>query len=105
MDEAFEGIATATAQAEKNLQNARELFQSVLQSTFSQKGDDWVDLSLEGIKESSQIGLVKNKKSQGNELQYRYVKMNNISNDCTYDETKITRVDASADEVEKYKLL
>lgn len=46
LDEAFEGIATATAQAEKNLQNARELFQSVLQSTFSQKGDDWVKLSL-----------------------------------------------------------
>lgn len=38
LDEAFEGIATATAQAEKNLQNARELFQSVLQSTFFQKG-------------------------------------------------------------------
>jgi len=38
LDEAFEGIAIATAQAEKNLQNARELFQSVLQSTFSQKG-------------------------------------------------------------------
>ena len=36
LDEAFEGIAAATAQAEKNLHNARELFQSVLQSTFSQ---------------------------------------------------------------------
>jgi len=46
LDEAFEGIATATAQAEKNLQNARELFQSVLQSTFSQKGDDWVETTL-----------------------------------------------------------
>ena len=41
LDEAFEGIAAATAQAEKNLHNARELFQSVLQSTFSQKGDEW----------------------------------------------------------------
>ena len=46
LDEAFEGIATATAQAEKNLQNARELFQSVLQSTFSEKGDDWVEAAL-----------------------------------------------------------
>jgi type I restriction enzyme, S subunit len=46
LNEAFEGIATATAQAEKNLQNARELFQSVLQSTFSQKGDDWVETTL-----------------------------------------------------------
>ena len=46
LDEAFEGIAAATAQAEKNLHNARELFQSVLQSTFSQKGDNWVETVL-----------------------------------------------------------
>lgn len=37
LDEAFEGIAAATAQAEKNLHNARELFQSVLQSTMEGK--------------------------------------------------------------------
>ena len=47
LDEAFEGIVAATAQAEKNLHNARELFQSVLQSTFSQKGDDWVEVTLQ----------------------------------------------------------
>jgi type I restriction enzyme, S subunit len=46
LDGAFEGIATATAQAEKNLQNGQELFQSVLQSTFSQKGDDWEETTL-----------------------------------------------------------
>jgi type I restriction enzyme S subunit len=49
LDEAFEGIAEATAQAEKNLHNARELFQSVLQSTFSQKGDDWVEQPIEEL--------------------------------------------------------
>lgn len=58
LDEAFEGIAAATAQAEKNLHNARELFQSVLQSTFSQKGDDWVETTLgECIKLKSGDGL------------------------------------------------
>ena len=46
LDEAFQGIAATTAQAEKNLHNARELFQSVLQSTFSQKGHDWVETTL-----------------------------------------------------------
>jgi type I restriction enzyme S subunit len=46
LDEAFEGIAAAAAQVEKNLHNARELFQSVLQSTFSQKGNDWVETTL-----------------------------------------------------------
>jgi len=34
LDEAFAGIATAKANAEKNLQNARELFDSELSSTF-----------------------------------------------------------------------
>jgi type I restriction enzyme S subunit len=46
LDEAFEGIATATAHAQRNLDNARELFQSVLQSTFEQKGEDWVETTL-----------------------------------------------------------
>lgn len=35
LDEAFDGIATAKTNAEKNLQNARELFESQLYSTFS----------------------------------------------------------------------
>jgi type I restriction enzyme S subunit len=51
LDEAFEGIATATAHAERNLHNARELFQSVLQSTFQQKGEDWVETTLEDVLE------------------------------------------------------
>lgn len=35
LDEAFEGIATATANAKKNRNNARELFESYLQSIFA----------------------------------------------------------------------
>jgi type I restriction enzyme, S subunit len=42
LDEAFEGIAAATANAEKNLANARELFESYLNSVFTQKGEGWV---------------------------------------------------------------
>jgi type I restriction enzyme S subunit len=42
LDEAFDGIAKAKATAEANLQNARALFQSHLQSVFSQKGEGWV---------------------------------------------------------------
>jgi type I restriction enzyme, S subunit len=41
LDEAFEGLATAKANAEKNLQNARALFESHLQSVFSQRGKGW----------------------------------------------------------------
>lgn len=38
LDEAFEGIAAAKTNAEKNLQNARALFESHLQSIFTQRG-------------------------------------------------------------------
>ena len=41
LDEAFEGLATAKANAEKNLQNARALFESHLQSVFTQRGKGW----------------------------------------------------------------
>ena len=43
LDEAFEGLATAKANAEKNLQNARALFESHLQSVFTQRGPEWVE--------------------------------------------------------------
>jgi type I restriction enzyme, S subunit len=46
LDEAFEGIATAKANAAKNLQNARALFESHLQSVFSQRGKGWVETTL-----------------------------------------------------------
>ncbi|MBL8434500.1 MAG: restriction endonuclease subunit S [Zoogloea sp.] len=42
LDEAFYGIATAKANAEKNLQNARALFESHLQAVFTQRGEGWV---------------------------------------------------------------
>lgn len=46
LDEAFDGIATAKANAEKNLQNARALFKSHLQSVFTQRGPGWVEKPL-----------------------------------------------------------
>ena len=49
LDEAFEGIATAKANAEKNLQNARALFESHLQSLFTKRGLGWVEKKLEEI--------------------------------------------------------
>lgn len=49
LDEAFEGLATAKANAEKNLQNARALLESHLQSVFTQRGPGWVEKKLEDI--------------------------------------------------------
>lgn len=46
LDEAFEAISAARANAEQNSQNARALFESYLQSVFSQRGDGWVERKL-----------------------------------------------------------
>ena len=46
LDEAFAGISQAVANTEKNLANARELFESYLNNVFTQKGDGWVEKKL-----------------------------------------------------------
>ena len=46
LDEAFADLATAQANAEKNLQNARALFESYLQSVFTHRGKGWVEKTL-----------------------------------------------------------
>ena len=46
LDEAFAGIAAAVANAERNLANARELFESHLNAVFTQKGEGWVEKKL-----------------------------------------------------------
>jgi type I restriction enzyme S subunit len=46
LDEAFDGIAAAKANTEKNLQNARAIFESHLQSVFTQRGNGWNDTAL-----------------------------------------------------------
>ena len=46
LDEAFTGIATARANAEQNRQNARALFESHLQSIFTQHGEGFEETTL-----------------------------------------------------------
>lgn len=46
LDEAFAGIATAIANAEKNRANARELFESHLDAVFTQRGEGWRETNL-----------------------------------------------------------
>ena len=51
LDEAFEGIASAKANTEKNLQNTRALFESQLRSVFMQRGEGWVILTVGEVAE------------------------------------------------------
>lgn len=46
LDEAFAAIAVAKANTEKNLQNARALFESHLNAVFTQKGEGWEPTTL-----------------------------------------------------------
>ena len=46
LDEAFAGLATAQAHAAQNLQNARALFESHLQSVFTHRGKGWVETTI-----------------------------------------------------------
>jgi type I restriction enzyme S subunit len=68
LDEAFAGLATAKANAEQNLQNARALFESHLQSVFNQRGEGWVDTTLDMIStnlDSRRVPITKNVRSSG----------------------------------------
>jgi type I restriction enzyme S subunit len=49
LDAAFDSIATAKANAEQNLQNARALFESHLQQVFTERGEGWVDRTLDNV--------------------------------------------------------
>lgn len=51
LDRAFEAIDKAKANAEQNLKNAKELFESYLQGVFENKGDDWEEGLLNEITE------------------------------------------------------
>ena len=68
LDEAFEGIDRAIANTEKNLANARELFESYLNAIFTQKGDGWKNKKLGDICEnldSKRIPITKSKRPTG----------------------------------------
>ena len=67
LDEVFEGLATAKANAKQNLQNARALFESHLQAVFTQRGDGWVEKRLGDIAEFKN-GLNYTKSSNGQTL-------------------------------------
>jgi len=73
LDQAFAGLATAKANAERNLQNARAIFESHLQSVFSQRGEGWVECPLEELTEPDSpitYGVVK----PGPEGEIRFVR-------------------------------
>lgn len=81
--EAFESIATAEGNVEKNLQNAQALFESNLQAVFSPRGEGWVEKPL--VKVSKDFGRGKSKHRPRNDPklyggQYPFIQTGDVRN-------------------------
>ena len=99
LDEAFEGLATAKANAKKNLQNARALFESHLQSVFTQRGTGWVDKSVSELAKHSLGKMLDKAKNKGEPQPY----LRNINvRWFTFDLSDLLQMPFLAAETEKY---
>ena len=97
LDEAFDGIATAKANAEKNLQNARALFESYLSSMLLSKKWQWKTIG--DVCEKVEYGSSAKSKVEGS---VPVLRMGNIQ-DGYLDWEKLVYSDDRA-EIEKYSL-
>jgi type I restriction enzyme S subunit len=72
LDKAFITIDTAKANAEQNLLNAKQLFESYLQNVFINKGDDWVEKELKdlGLVQTGTTPPTKDKSNYGNYIPF-----------------------------------
>jgi type I restriction enzyme S subunit len=99
LDEAFAGLATAKANAEKNLHNARALFESHLQSVFSQRGKGWVEKKVSEIAKHSLGKMLDKAKNKGEPQPY----LRNINvRWFTFDLSNTLEMPFLPSEVEKY---
>ena len=76
LDEVFEKTTKAKENAEKNLQNAREIFESYLQAVFANHGDGWEEKKLEEIA-NIEYGFTDKAKGVG---KFRYIRITDITN-------------------------
>ena len=68
LDKAFEGIATAKANAERNLQDARALFESERHSVFARRGPGWVERTVDQLStnlDSKRVPITKSDRKSG----------------------------------------
>lgn len=66
LDEAFTSIEQAKANLKKNIQNAKELFQSKLNDIFSQKGNGWEEKTLGELGKVSMCKRILKKQTTSN---------------------------------------
>jgi len=93
LDEAFAAIAKAKANAEQNLKNAKELFESYLQGVFEQRGDGWEEKTLEQVSKTFGRGKSKHRPRNFPGLyggQYPFIQTGDIRN-CNHYITEYTQ--------------
>lgn len=77
LDQTFKSISKSKENAEKNLKNAKELFESYLEEIFSNPKEDWEEKRLGEIA-NVEYGFTGKAKSTGD---FRYVRITDIDND------------------------
>jgi len=100
LDEAFDAIAQAKANAEQNLKNAQELFESYLQSVFETKGVGWEEKSLGEI---SKINYGYTEKASFEKIGPKFLRITDIQNNYVDWET-VPYCKCSERDLPKYKL-
>ena len=101
LDEAFAGIEKAVANTEKNLANARELFESYLNSMFSDKDNGWIETRL-GDVAKTQYGLSKPMNETGKG--FKIFRMGEVQDGRLHDTGSMKFADIDKYEFEKYRL-
>ncbi len=102
LDQAFATIDQAKANIEKNIANAKELFQSKLNEIFSQKGDDWEEKTLIDVSKEFGRGKSKHRPRNAKELfggKYPFIQTGDVRNtgknihsySQTYNETGLSQ--------------
>ncbi|MGH1467075.1 MAG: restriction endonuclease subunit S [Cognatishimia sp.] len=99
LDQAFAGIEQAAEAARKNRDNARELFETTLNATFTQKGEGWVETTLGEVCERFEYGTSEKSGVTGS---VAVLRMGNIQS-RVLDWAKLVYTDNEL-EIEKYAL-
>src|SRR5690554_286121 len=100
LDEAFAAIAKAKANAEQNLKNAKELFESYLQGVFEKKGDGWEKKKLGEV---SKINYGYTEKASFDEVGPKFLRITDIQeNGVDWDTVPYCK--CSDKDLPKYKL-
>jgi len=100
LDEAFAAIAKAKANAEQNLKNAKELFESYLQGVFEKKGEGWEEKTLKELTTHLGDGLHGTPKYT-TDGDYYFINGNNLTDGAIEFKESTKRV--SIDEYNKHK--